>query len=116
MRKFAPQINLDARQLGGRSTGAWYVYDDKVIKWPIADGLTVLLHEIGHHLLQHNKIPCCLWGEFGEEVTAWLWAERTAKKLGILFDYNLAEHYFYRKKYNKRRFVLLNWQHKENQQ
>jgi len=134
MRRYAPEIRLDARQLGGRRAGAWYDHarPDKEIRWGVADGLTVLLHEIGHYRLGHIIVslsyhvhksatrhearkarPVAHNGpQMWEEVTAWLWAEEEAKKLGITFDYTLAEHYFNRKKWHRKRpLVIINWRY-----
>ena len=133
VRRYAPGVRLDARQLGGRMAGAWYDHarPDKEIRWGVADGLTVLLHEIGHYRLYHiitsvtysvhksnKKIgrkarPVAENGPLmWEEVTAWLWAEEEAKKLGIVFDYTLAEHYFNKKKWHRKRpLVAINWRY-----
>ena len=114
--------------------GAWYDHarPDKEIRWGIADGLTVLLHEIGHCKLSHiitdvqyhvhksasrserkKARPVAVYGPLlWEEVTAWLWAEEEAKKLGVSFDYALAEHYFNRKKWHRKRpLVIINWRY-----
>jgi hypothetical protein len=125
MRRFAPGVTLESRLLGGRTNGAWYDPLKNEIKWPIADGLTVLLHEIAHYKLKHVTQEVyvtkgtdpgeviargiALW----EEVTAWLWAEETANRLGVAFDYSLAEHYFNRKKFNRKMpLVKLNWRYR----
>lgn len=134
IRRYAPRIKLDARQLGGRMAGAWYDHarSDREIRWGIADGLTILLHEIGHYKLHHiitevtykvhksatsdearrARHPAAHGPALWEEVTAWLWAEEEAKKLGIPFDYPLAEHYFNRKKWHRKRpLVTINWRY-----
>lgn len=111
MLRFAPTVKLDARQLGGRRAGAWYAPATNEIKWPLADGLTVLLHEIGHYKKKHVRLECCDGKMLMEEIEAWLWAEHAAKTLGIEFDYKSAEHYFGRKKYNRFR-VGLQWRHR----
>lgn len=117
MKHYAPALTLDCRLLGGRQPGAWYDPNKHEIKWPMADGLTVLLHELGHYRLKHDSLYATKdtgRSELWEEVTAWLWAENEAKKLGILLDYKLAEHYFNRKKWNKRTggpLVKINWRY-----
>lgn len=135
VRRYAPGVKLDARQLGGRMAGAWYDHarPDREIRWGIADGLTVLLHEIGHCKLGHiitevtyrvhksatehearkARWPARHGTALWEEVTAWLWAEKEAKKLDISFDYALAEHYFNLKKWHRRRpLVKINWRYR----
>lgn len=136
MRLYAPGIRLDARQLGGRRTGAWYDHarPDPEIRWGVADGLTILLHEIGHYKLGHIIVqveyhvhksaprhaarkarwPAKYGPPLWEEVTAWLWAEKEAKKLGVQFDYTLAEHYFNLKKWHRKRpLVSINWRYRD---
>ncbi len=67
----------------------------RTVYWRPQDGLTILLHELGHH---HTQEPP---GEvtpeikrFFEEMWAWTWAERTARTENIFFDYAAADRAF----------------------
>ena len=84
------------------------------IKWYICDGLQILLHEIGHHVMRHTNTDATWRQEVLEEVEAWLWAEKTARKESILFDYAVAEKWFltYFSSVNRRQLVLINWKWK----
>ena len=65
------------------------------ISWAINDGLTGLLHEIGHAVLHHtldegrDGLPALF-----EEVEAWLWAERSAVRFTLGFNYPFADNCF----------------------
>ena len=71
------------------------------VLWRPSHGLTGLLHEIGHYRLRHfgplhlergliAPTETVVW----EEVTAWLWAERAARRHHTPFDYQQAERNF----------------------
>lgn len=65
------------------------------IIWRITEGLTILFHEIGHAVLDHYSDILNNHSVVWEEADAWRYAEDLAHKLGIKFDYELAERYFY---------------------
>lgn len=73
------------------------VYDSlkRKLVWRITEGLTVLFHEIGHAVLDHYSDILNNHSVVWEEADAWRYAEDLAHKLGIKFDYELAERYFY---------------------
>ncbi len=52
-----------------RPIDSTYTYDkeEKTIRWAVGDGLTVLLHELGHHACKHRSIACCDSQELEEE-------------------------------------------------
>lgn len=71
------------------------------VLWRPSNGLTSLLHEIGHYRLRHfgplhlergliAPTETVMW----EEVCAWLWAERAARRHHVPFDYGQAERNF----------------------
>ena len=66
------------------------------IRWAIGDGITALLHEIGHHKVRYEE-SAKTQGEaltLIDEAKAWVWAEATAHREGIWFDYVKADKYF----------------------
>jgi hypothetical protein len=94
MSRYAPSLVL-RRKLA--PSGSYYTGDEPErpvrIQWWTGDGLTTLLHELGHHVLRHNQKVS--WrAEIMEEVEAWLWAEKTARLEKIDFDYKMAEESF----------------------
>lgn len=101
------------RQLGPELQ-AYYLPESNTIKWYILSGLLYLLHEIGHSYLRHNNTETSWRMYIMEEVEAWLWAEKTARKEKIPFDYDLAEGCFevYFQNAKRRQLVTINWRWK----
>lgn len=112
---YVPRATLKAslRQLGPELQG-YYLPESNTIKWYILSGLTYLLHEIGHCYLRHNN-PDTTWRvDVMEEVEAWLWAEKIARKEKIPFVYEDAEGSFevYFQNAKRRQLVSINWKWK----
>jgi len=90
-------------------------YEDgcSTVFWCVGDGLSALLHELGHAVLRHRKeLP---WrANMVQEVEAWLWAEKTARKESIPFDYGGAEDDMkaYFRDAKKRPLFTINWRYK----
>ena len=84
------------------------------IHWYIGAGLTALLHEIGHAVLRHHNTAASWRQQIIEEVEAWLWAEKTARKEKITFDYVSAEKWFktYFSSAKRLQLVNINWRWK----
>jgi len=100
-------------QLGPKLSG-YYIPEDNLIKWYVLSGFGILLHEIGHAYLRHHNVKIPWRVTIMEEVEAWLWAEKIARKEKIPFDYVVAEgafeHYFDLAK--RRQQVFINWRWK----
>lgn len=95
-----------------RAIDSIYIYDkdEKTIQWAVGDGLTVLLHELGHHACRHRKISCCDSQELEEEAEAWMWAEKWAYKHNIKFNYKRADRAF--SNYQEGRpNIVMNWKY-----
>ena len=114
MAQYAPGIRLKSVLRNIRSASGLYTPKEKEIEWYIGNGLTVLLHEIGHAHLRHNNTGLPWRARLIEEVEAWLWAEKTARKEKILFDYPQADECFevYFINAKRRQLVFINWQWK----
>ena len=84
------------------------------INWYIGGGLTTLLHEIGHAVLRHHNTEAPWRSKIIEEAEAWLWAEKTARKEHIQFDYAAASKWFgtYFSASKRRQLVNINWRWK----
>lgn len=112
---YLPGVTLHMTLFGQNS---FYWPRFKMIWWTIAgSALCTLLHEIGHAKLhprkfEHSPNP---WRDYVEEFEAWVWAEETSKRLGLMFDYDYADNAIghYRKKYGFRRSVQPMWRHDE---
>lgn len=82
------------------------------IHWAVNDGLSVLLHELGHHACKHRRDSCCDSARLEEEAEAWIWAEKWAYRHGIKFDYKAANKAF--ENYQAGRPVMvMNWRYGE---
>ena len=68
--------------------------DPNVIVWAPRDGLTSLLHEIGHHRLEGHAPPGAGLEVLREEAAAWVWAEWAAWQECLWFDYAYAARCF----------------------
>lgn len=106
MLRYAPEVELEIKPGGAdrllfdERTGA----DPKIIFDP-REGLTLLLHELGHWNTLREIKDC---STIEEEAVAWAWAERCARRENLWFDYNKAESCFegYMKPDKKRRFWM----------
>lgn len=66
--------------------------DEAVIVFDPREGLTLLLHELGHwNTLERTKTAKSV---IEEEVFAWEWAERAARRENLWFDYHKANEKF----------------------
>lgn len=97
-------------QLGSGLSG-YYTPEDNIIKWYVLSGFTILLHEIGHCYLRHTNMKLTWRGKLIEEVEAWLWAEKIARKEKLSFNYETAEGCFkiYFDDAKRRQMVFINW-------
>ena len=65
------------------------------IYWRPQDGLTCLLHEIGHGHVKEPPEPIHPdIKQLFDEVWAWVWAEETARAENLNFDYRAADKSF----------------------
>ncbi len=68
------------------------------IQWCPAQGLTKLLHEIGHYRMSPRRLAVegniDRANEVAEEARAWAWAEWCARQEGIWFDHRMANENF----------------------
>ena len=109
---YVPGVKLKANltQLGPHLSG-YCTPEDKIIKWYVLSGFTILLHEIGHAYLRHHNVRLLWRIAIMEEVEAWLWAEKIARKEKITFEYETAEGAFelYFDNAKRRQMVFINW-------
>ena len=75
--------------------GCWYQPGEEgaILSWRISEGLDVLLHELGHHRLNHCGEQSRA-EDLVAEAEAWLWAEARAHRHGVKFHYVKAERLF----------------------
>ena len=118
--KYAAGADLvfrDARTPRGKRTsevrlGAAESGDPNWIVWaPESGGLTVLLHEIGHHRLEGHGTPKSALDQVVNEALAWRWAEWAARQENLWFDYALADRNF--ASYTRKAPLRINWRNKD---
>lgn len=109
--QYAPGVRLKSYLKQIRTAAGLWTPEDKEIEWYIGNGLTVLLHEIGHAHLRHNNTQLPWRARLIEEVEAWLWAEKIARKEKITFDYPKADACFeaYFVNARRRQLCFINW-------
>ncbi len=110
MAKYAPKVVLALyAEPTAPPEGPNLTIDAKAhtIYWRPKEGLTVLLHEIGHtQTVEPSGGPRKL-NEVWREAFAWEWAERTAREEDLFFDYRKAERLF--DSYARKLPVRLRW-------
>lgn len=97
--------------------GAYYDWNNgkPFITWSVPQGLSSLLHELGHHRLRHDRVPenegIILIDSIAEEAEAWLWAEERAWRHDIKFDRAGADKWFetYCTQHWKKGVVAIQW-------
>ncbi len=97
MHKYAPTVVLALYDKGSEpAEGPNLTIDPKAhtIYWRPAEGLTVLLHELGHTQTSEPTEGPLDFRLIFREAFAWEWAEATARKEDIFFDYRAAERLF----------------------
>ena len=94
MLRYAPDVALRVKpggadrlviEEGGKPTDPYIVFDPR-------EGLTTLLHELGHWATRKQAEECKSVIE--EEAIAWGWAEKTARRENLWFDYRKADEKF----------------------
>ena len=112
--RYAPGVHLKSVLKNIRTANGLWVPDDQAIEWYIGNGLTILLHEIGHAHLRHNNTKLPWRARLIEEVEAWLWAEKIARKEKIPFEYDKADECFevYFENARRRQLCFINWRWK----
>lgn len=100
----------------GKRTSAVYLAratspDYNEIVWLPENGLTSLLHEIGHHRLEGHGKPKSGIDEIVNEAMAWRWAEWAAQQENLWFDYKIADTSF--ATYTKAAPIKINWRKKD---
>lgn len=114
MARYAPAQTPLEKKFGPAQSRHHEQERPRKIVWYIGDGLSVLLHEIGHAVLRHHDTSATWRQCIIEEVEAWLWAESIARKERIVFDYKGAEKWFNTYFVNSSRpiMVKINWRYK----
>lgn len=111
MGRYVPGTSLESVLTSKGTLVGYYTPLDNVIKWYVVTGLTILLHEIGHCYLRHTNENVSWRAILIEEVEAWLWAEKIARKEKITFDYKKGDELFeaYFEKAKRRQLCFINW-------
>lgn len=111
MERYVPGARLESKLRHRGPLQAYYTPSDGIITWCVLAGLTILLHEIGHCYLRHTNEDLPWRARLIEEVEAWLWAEKIARKEKMSFDYPKAEEAFgvYFDEAKRRQLCFINW-------
>lgn len=115
VRKYAPDVDFRVR-LGPLKNAKmeWEKNGESlVLTWSVTQGMSTLLHELGHKRCKHDlthQAP----DDLLDEAEAWLWAEKRAHAHGIRFDYEGAEAWFetYARRRYKRGMVKIVWRYR----
>ena len=101
MARYAADVELRILRTKGNPKAWIWIQSDgsqetERIDWANGDGLTSLLHEIGHHRVRETPS-----GETGDtlisliwEARAWVWGEECARRENLYFNYELADRSF----------------------
>ena len=115
--RWAPGAELHVRE--NHSNSAHHITDpatpgpDEIV-WAPCEGLTVLLHEIGHYRVG-RRISGAMGegklGEVAEEALAWYWAEYAARVENLWFDYRAGDKWF--RTYAKSIPLTVRWRYRD---
>ena len=121
MERYAPEATLKClrqspRTKRGKRTSYLLVAnadssEPNTIHWALENGLTALLHEIGHHRIEGRANPKKGMEEVIAEAIAWRWAEWAAGHENLWFDYDGADRAF--ASYTKRMPIKINWRKRD---
>lgn len=75
------------------TNGSSYHKPTRTLRWKLTEGITLLLHEAAHALLDHKPTKDRSQ-RLTYELQAWMWTEEACHLWGLPFDYKRADRYF----------------------